>query len=86
MKWYLSTEFNQTLNYLKDNKFPALSTPNKSYNDIKFSENNNGVFLSLNKLPIKTIKEIALHWVIIYKINKYLEYIVVISFTVGEGK
>ena len=25
-------------NYLKDNKFPALSKPNKSYNDIKFSE------------------------------------------------
>ena len=25
-------------NYLKDNKFPALSQPNKSYNDIKFSE------------------------------------------------
>jgi len=26
--------------------------------DINFSENNNGVFLSLNKLPIQTIKEI----------------------------
>ena len=25
-------------NYLKDNKYPALSKPNKSYNDIKFSE------------------------------------------------
>ena len=25
-------------NYLKDDKFPALSKPNKSYNDIKFSE------------------------------------------------
>ena len=29
--------------------------------DIKFSENNNGVFLSLNKLPIKTIKEIEIY-------------------------
>ena len=25
-------------NYLKDDKFPALSKPNKSYNNIKFSE------------------------------------------------
>ena len=33
--------------------------------DIKFSENNNGVFLSLNKLPIATIKEI----------EAYLKYI-----------
>jgi len=29
--------------------------------DIKFSENNNGVFLSLNKLPIKIIKEIEIY-------------------------
>lgn len=33
--------------------------------NINFSENNNGVFLSLNKLPVKTIKQI----------ENYLQYI-----------